>query len=281
MSGAAGKIARMAASLAGAAILLTGASSGIGRALALELGRRGATLLLTGRDATRLAATAHEVTATGGRAETACADLAEPGAARALVETALQRLGRLDALVNNAGYGLSAFLEQAPLPELDRLFAVNVRAVVEATQAALPALRATRGQVVNVGSVVGHRGLPALGGYCMTKAALASFSEALRPEVARDGVHVLQVEPGLTTTDFGLHRVVVGPHPRHFRSWFAMTPESVARRIARAMERRQRRLVMGLPGKALIAANALAPWLVERLLARKVVRDYGAAPSNR
>ncbi|MBL8842294.1 MAG: SDR family NAD(P)-dependent oxidoreductase [Planctomycetes bacterium] len=271
----------MAASLAGAAILLTGASSGIGRALALELGRRGATLLLTGRDATRLAATAHEVTATGGRAETACADLAEPGAARALVETALQRLGRLDALVNNAGYGLSAFLEQAPLPELDRLFAVNVRAVVEATQAALPALRATRGQVVNVGSVVGHRGLPALGGYCMTKAALASFSEALRPEVARDGVHVLQVEPGLTTTDFGLHRVVVGPHPRHFRSWFAMTPESVARRIARAMERRQRRLVMGLPGKALIAANALAPWLVERLLARKVVRDYGAAPSNR
>lgn len=270
----------MAGSFTGSAIVLTGASSGIGRALAVELGRGGAALLLAGRDVERLAATARAVVAAGGRAETAGADLAVPGAGRALVETAAQRFGRLDALINNAGYGLSAFLEDAPLPELDRLFAVNLRAAVEATQAALPLLRASRGQVVNVGSVVGHRGLPALGAYCMTKAALASFSEALRPEVARDGVHVLQVEPGLTTTDFGQHRVVVGPHPRHFRSWFAMTPEAVARRIARAMARRQRRLVMGLPGKALIVANALAPWLVERLLARKVVRDYGAARSN-
>ncbi len=262
------------------AILLTGASSGIGRALAVELARSGASLVLAGRDQDRLADAARAVVAAGGRAEVMCADLSTPGAAQQLVAKALARLGRLDVLINNAGYGLSAFLAQAPRPELERLFAVNVQAVVEATQAALPALRRARGMVVNVGSVVGRRGVPALGAYCMTKAALASFSEALRAEESRFGVQVLQVEPGLTATPFADHRVIVGTHPRHFRSAFTMSAEEAARRIARAMARRRSRLVMGLPGRALIAASALAPWLLDWWFARAVARDHGRTPPS-
>ncbi len=249
--------------------LVTGASSGIGRALALELARQGAQLALAGRDATRLDEAVAAAVAAGGAAIPLRADLAESGAPEAMVEQALAALGGLDGLVNNAGFGVTAEIGALPPADFERLFAVNVFAVVAATRTALPALRESRGLVVNVGSVVGRRGLPAIGAYCMTKAAIGSFSEALRAEEARHGVHVLQVEPGLTATRFAENRVIHGDHPRHYRSAFTLTAESAAARIARAMARRRDRLVLGLPGRLMILANGVAPWLLNRLLARR------------
>lgn len=258
----------MDAPFTGKRILITGASSGIGRALAEALGRQRARLLIAGRDAARLQATAAAITAAGGESHQCTVELAEPGAAERMVDAGVAALGGLDALVNNAGYGVSARLAEVPPADVERLFMVNVFAVMAATQRALPALRQARGQVVNVGSVVGRRGMPTIGAYCMTKAAIGSFSEALRAEEARHGVHVLQVEPGLTATAFAEHRVIHGDHPRHYSSRFTLSAETAARRITTAMARRRDRLVMGLPGRLMIVANGLAPWLLNRLLAR-------------
>lgn len=251
-------------------MLITGASSGIRRALALELARRGASLVLAGRDEPRLQEVERAAVAVGGFVRTLRCDLAVPGAAEAMVAAAVETFGgRLGALVNNAGFGVTAEFGVLPQPDLERLFAVNVLAVVAATRKALPALRAARGLVVNVGSVVGRRGLPTIGAYCMTKAAIGSFSEALRAEEARHGVHVLQVEPGLTATRFAENRVIHGDHPRHYPSAFTFTAEMAAARIVRAMARRRDRVVLGLPGRLMVLANGLAPWLVNRLLARR------------
>ncbi|MSR47266.1 MAG: SDR family NAD(P)-dependent oxidoreductase [Planctomycetes bacterium] len=254
---------------AGKRILLTGASSGIGRALAHELACHGCELFLAGRDALRLAETAAAVRAAGGRARACSIELGESGAGERLVDRALAEMGALDVLVNNAAYGVTANLADVPGEEFERLFAVNLFAIVAATRRALPALRRVRGLVVNVGSVVGRRGLPTIGAYCMTKAALGSFSEALRAEEARHGVHVLQVEPGMTATRFGENRRIYGDHPRHYRSAFTLSAEVVARRIVHAMARRRDRLVLGLPGRLMVLVNGLAPWLMNRLLARK------------
>jgi len=269
----------MGARFTGQRIVITGASSGIGRELALLLAREGAALVVAGRDRARLDAVAREIAAAGGKATIAVAELAERAAAIGLIDESLAALGGLDVLVNNAGYGLSARLADAPLDEVERLFAVNLHAVIAATQRALPALRATRGVVVNVGSVVGRRGLPTIGAYCMTKAALASFSEALRAEEAAAGVHVLQVEPGMTATAFSDHRVIHGDHPRRYRSRFVMPAATAARRIASALARRRDRVVLGLPGWLMIAANTFAPWALNRLLASPAYRSGNDSPA--
>jgi short-subunit dehydrogenase len=123
--------------------------------------------------------------------------------------------------------------------------------------------------------VIGRRAVPVLGAYCMTKSALAAFSEALRAEMARFDVHVLHVEPGLTATGFGDHRVVVGDHPRNYRKRFVMSAETAARRVLDAAARRRDRIVLTLSGKILILANTVAPFLVNRLLASSTRKSYG------
>jgi short-subunit dehydrogenase len=264
---------------AGKSVLVTGASMGLGRALAVEFARSGADVVVAARSRDRLGAVAGEIGGLGRRAVVAVTDLAERHEIARAVETAVAAFGRLDVLVNNAGYGVSAFLEEVPPVELEKLFRVNVFALVDAVQLALPALTSSRGIVVNVGSVVGRRSVPPIGAYCMTKAAVASFSESLRAEVARLGVHVLHAEPGMTATHFSDNRRVFGAyqHPRTYRSGFVMPAEVAARKIVRATARRRDRIVLGLPGRMMILANMVAPWLVNRVLERYVVRNYGEA----
>jgi short-subunit dehydrogenase len=268
----------MSGAFAGRTVIVTGASMGLGRALAIEFGRAGASVVVAARSEELLRAVAAQVEEFGGHAIAVATDVAHRSDLARLVERALERFGRLDALVNNAGYGVTAFLEDVPPAELERLFRVNVFSLVDAVQLALPALRATRGLVVNVGSVVGRRGLPPIGAYCMSKAAVASFSETLRAELARHGVHVLQVEPGLTATRFSDNRRVFGlhGHPRVYRTRFVMAPETAARRIVRAAAARRDRIALGLPGRLMIVANALFPRLFNRIVARAVARRYGA-----
>lgn len=265
----------------GQVVVITGASMGLGRALALEFARAGATIVLAARSKEKLDAVEKDIEARTKappqtRTLVVVTDVSRRDDLARLVDATVAKFGRLDVLVNNAGFGVSSLLERLPVGELDRIFAVNVFAPLHLTQLALPHLeRSGRGIVVNVGSVIGRRAVPLLGVYCMTKFALAAFSESLRAEVSRRNVHVVQVEPGMTTTEFSNNRVLIGDVPREYDPRFAMSAEEAARRTVAAVERRKDRVVLTFTGKLLILANTLAPGLVNRLFARMVRRQSG------
>lgn len=244
----------------GKKILISGASGGLGRAMALELGRRGASLALLARGKRGLDGTARLAKAAGAPdAFVFVGDVGKPGV-RSVAQRAVKRLGGLDALLNNAG--IHAFSPIAELPEalLQEALNINLFGVLRLTQACLPALRRSQGLVVNIGSSLGYRAIPNAAAYCATKGALARFSESLRDEEAKHGVRVLQANPGVVLT--GLRE-----HARRFHA--DVTPQAklpfpreadvTAREIVDAMEAGEREMISAaFPVK--LWARVLAPW---------------------
>lgn len=228
-------------------VLLTGASSGIGSALARELARKGYRLALTARRADRLEALAAECRGLGSEVVVFPADLADTGVAGRLVADAVAAFGGLDVLVNNAGYGLAALFAQADPVDLARQLDVNLVTPILLARHAMPHLIGRKGTLINVGSSMSAVAVPAFGVYGTTKAAMAYWNDALRREVGRLGVKVCLVEPGPVTTEF--FDAVAGQKPSEPGPWdmrppaFASaTPEDVARRIARLIDRPRRRV---------------------------------------
>jgi len=182
-------------------ILLTGAGSGIGRSLALQLASHAPRLTLVGRRAEPLQEVADLVRERGGQAHVVPADLTAPDAATSVVAAAQDRFGRLDVLVNNAGNVRAGRLEAIDEAEVVAQVALNLTAPILLTRAALPALRASGdGLVVNISSGIALIGMPFYATYAATKAGIAHFGEALRRELFGEGVHVLNVFPGATST---------------------------------------------------------------------------------
>lgn len=178
--------------------LVTGASSGIGRATALLLHQRGAQVLATGRRAQALDA------ASGERWVPLAGDLTDDAFRDQLIGTARTRLGGLDVVVNAAGILVPGGWQQTDLPAWDRMLDINLRAVYDLTRRAIPLLRESRGTIVNVSSVTGTRAFPGVLAYCVSKAALDQLTRCLALELAADGVRVNAVNPGVVRT--GLHR---------------------------------------------------------------------------
>jgi uncharacterized oxidoreductase len=187
--------------LHGRSILLTGAAGGIGRSLALQLSQYAPRLTLVGRGAEGMEEVAALVRERGGQAHVVAADLTAPGAPGDVVSAAVERFGGIDVLVNNAGNVRAGRLEAIEEAEVVAQITLNLTAPILLTRAALPALRAGGdGLVVNVSSGIGLVGLPFYATYAATKAGIAHFGEALRRELFGEGVHVLTVYPGATST---------------------------------------------------------------------------------
>jgi len=252
--------------LADASILVTGASSGIGAALARALGREGARLTLTARREDRLHGLAANILCRGGRLpHVVPGDIAEPGFPARLVDSAVAVWGGLDAVVNNAG--ISAYGDSAALPDdaARRILDVNFLAPVRVIQAALPGFRQrNRGLVVNVSSLAALHGVPYLGVYGASKAALSSYAQSLRAELHGTGVRVLSVYPGYTDTEIFARESCDGSARRPFGRY--APPEAVAAAIVRAMRREREELVLTLAGKAMHTARAIAPRLLDRVM---------------
>lgn len=273
----------MKRALSGTAVIVTGASSGIGRATALEFARRGARVALAARNRANLEVVADRIAAEGGRALVLPTDVADRRAVQELVERTVAEFGRLDVLVNSAGVGLVGRVEELPPDLLRQVLDVNLLGPLYAIQAAAPHLRRQRGVIVNVASIVASRPVPGQVAYCLSKAALAALSRGLRMESAASGLRVITVYPGPTATDFGKHSLgdpsLRRPSARW--RWRVVAPERVARRIVAAVENDAEEVYVTWLDRLTVLANGLLGPLGDRLLARRFAalqRSAGEAP---
>jgi clavulanate-9-aldehyde reducatase len=196
----------VAGSLEGRRIAITGASSGIGEATAIEMAREGAAVALGARREDRLEQLRERIEGDGGKAVTLRADVADERSAHSFVQGAGEALGGLDGLINNAGVMLLGPIEGADTDQWRQMVDVNVLGLLYCTQAALPLLRdAGRADIVNVSSVAGRVANPGTAVYNVTKWGVVAFSEALRKEVAGSGIRVSCVEPGFVATELQGH----------------------------------------------------------------------------
>jgi short-subunit dehydrogenase len=259
----------MAAPYEGKVVVVTGASQGIGRALVLELAGQRARLVLAARDEAALAAVAGECAARGAEALAVPTDVTSEASCRALVERTVERFARLDALVNNAGIGMLARLDEvSDLRPYEQLMRVNYLGSVYPTYHALPHLKRSRGQIVAISSLAGLNGVPLRTAYAATKHAQIGFFDSLRIELRGTGVDVTVVCPYFVRSE--IRRRSAGPDGRTVdaspvHEGEVMTAEECARRTVRAMARRERILVMTLKGKLGRWAKLVAPGLVDRL----------------
>ena len=261
--------------LAGLRVLVTGASQGIGRALAVSAARRGCKVLAAARSADLLAELAAEVRAAGGTIETVAADVTGPADRQAMVDAATRHFGGLDVLVNNAGIGATGHFMDSDPETLRRIFEVNYFGLCEVTRAFLPLLkRGTTPAIVNISSVVGRRALPARGLYSSSKFAVAGFSEAIRAELAKDGIDVLVVNPGLTQTNFSKNMLEAKAKVQmdHLRG---MTSEEVAEATLDAAAKGKTEVTLTAKGKMLVLVARFFPWVID-IFAKKKVRELFA-----
>jgi short-subunit dehydrogenase len=259
-------------------IILTGASAGIGHAMALQLADQGAHLMLAARDAAKLEAVAAECETRGGRACIQPTDVGIEADCRALIERTIAEFGRIDTLVNNAGISMWARFDQmqdtAPFEEIMR---VNYFGALWCTFYALPHLKKSRGRLVAVSSLAGKTGIPSRSGYSASKHAMHGLFDSLRIELGGSGVSVTILCPDFVTSEireraFKADGAAIGKGNSPVQEGKVTTAEECARDCIRAMASRRREVLMSPRGKIGQWIKLIAPGLVDRIAARAVER---------
>ncbi len=259
--------------LVGSRVLVTGATSGVGRAIALELARRGARVLATGRRGERLAEVAEAAAGLEGSPLLhAAGDITSPIFRRKLIHTAIEHFGGLDLVVAAAGSGAIGRFRDATADTLTEIMAVDFFAPAELVRESLPALLAGRDPaIVLVGSILGYHPLPLHAEYCAAKAALRSLAGTLRTELAADGIGVLLASLGPTESEFWNH-LLTGSRPGWSRGR-AMSAARTARIIVRAIVWRRREVLPGWRAKGFALLARLFPRLIDRSLRHRMRRS--------
>jgi short-subunit dehydrogenase len=254
----------------GSRILITGASQGIGLALAEEAARRGAKVLAVARNEKLLQELDARVHARKQSLFFVPGDITNSQDRQRMAEFCLSQLGGLDILVNNAGIGATGHFAEVSPDRLRKIMEVNFFGMTEMTRVFLPILKqGNRPAIVNVSSIAGKRGIPARSEYSASKFAVQGFSEALRAELAKDGVDVLVVCPGLTQTNFSqnmLEQKARMPMD-HMRG---MTAEKVAHAILRSIEKGHHEVCLTAQGRLIVFMSRFFPRWADRIAVRRV-----------
>jgi short-subunit dehydrogenase len=245
-------------------VIVTGASSGIGRETAIAFARADTNLVLASRNEAALNELAAEVLPQVQRVLVVPTDVTQRSAVDAMVQQAAREMGSIDILVNNAGVGLNALLAEGSMTNIRRLFEVNVYGALHCIQAVVPYMKQQgRGQIINVSSVAGKIATPRNGAYAATKFALTAISDALRLELADYGITVTTVFPGITDTPFGdnvLKEVDVPPVPGIVRG---VSARRVANAIVRAARWEKREVYVTVTDRMAVGLKHVTPWVVD------------------
>lgn len=256
-------------------VVITGASSGIGRAMAVEFAGRGAKLVLAARRMQMLESLGEELAGT--ELLIVQTDVSVESDCKNLIERSIEKFGRIDILVNNAGLSMRALFDDIDLVHFKRLMDVNFYGTVYCTRYALPHLLASRGSLAGIISVAGHIPLPARSAYSASKYAVRGFLDTIRVENLYTGLHVLVAAPGFTASEVRKSALTAdgtpqGETPRKEEAM--MSAEECARLIVNAIQKRKRSLVMTfVEGKLSVFLGKLLPGLLDRLSFNHMLKE--------
>jgi short-subunit dehydrogenase len=255
-------------------ILITGASSGIGASTARLFASQGYRVVLAARRIERLEMLAQEIGSNGGEALPVATDMTELKDIRNLVQITLDRFGRIDVLLNNAGFGRLDWLENLdPVKDIEAQVRVNLLGVILMAQAVVPHMIERRaGHIINMGSIAGFVAAPTYSMYSASKFAVRGFNEALRREVGIYGVHVSGIYPGGVATEFSQHTGAQRKSGATTPDSLRLSPEEVAKRVWGIVERPRRSVI--IPGimRLVVWINALLPGVVDEVIERRFTR---------
>jgi short-subunit dehydrogenase len=263
----------------GKAVLITGASSGIGAELAEQLAQHGALLTLAARRVDVLARLGERIAdASGARALVIECDVTRDGDVERAVSETVQARGRLDIAFANAGFGVAGPFTKLAVADYRRQFETNVFGVLRTLYAALPEVARTRGQLVITGSVAGWVAAPGVSAYAMSKFALRALANSITPELARQGVALTLLSPGFVESNIRrvdnrgrLHADAPEPLP----GWLVVNRRKAVRQMLRAVARRRREVIVTGHGRVLVAMERFAPWIMRAVSAAMVRRGGG------
>lgn len=248
-------------------VLITGGSRGLGLGLARRFGAEGARLVLVARDAAELGRAADELSGRGIQVATVTGDIGDPATADRAVAAAVEAFGGLDVVINNAGVITVGPLDKMTFDDYERSFAIHVWGPLRLMTAALPSLKKSRGRIVNISSIGGKIAVPHMAPYSVSKFALAGLSDSFRAELAKDGIKVTTVFPGLLRTGSHIQARFKGQHAREF-AWFALgaaTPLTsvssayAVRCIVQACRSGKPELIISPQARLAVLAHALFP----------------------
>ena len=249
-------------------VIITGASSGIGRALAIQMAAEGCKLVINARRIERLQELSAEIVAAGASCLIVDGDVTNKSVRAQILAATQENFGGLDILINNAGIGAMGRFDEASEERLRQIFEVNFFAVAEFMRESLPMLKSGKEPViVNLSSVLGHRAVPLKSEYCASKFAIHGLSDAIRAELSQDGIDLLLVSPSTTDSEF-FDAAIDDSTKRDWKKGGSMSPEVVASRTLRAIKKRRHEIILTFGGRILVWLDRMIPGLANRIIAK-------------